>query len=146
MENKRVFFFSEEVNFLLRNKTKIRNWIKACIISEKSNTGFINYVFCGDNYLQRINIEHLNTDTYTDVIAFDYSENTKEVSGDIYISVERIKENAKKFKVTFHQELYRVMIHGILHLIGYKDKTVEDAHQMRNKEDYYLSLLPNFIS
>jgi len=146
VENKKIFFFAEEINFLLRHKNKLRNWIKACILSEESSTGFINYIFCSDEYLRKININYLNFDNYTDVIAFDNSENTNEISGDIYISLERVKENSRKFLVNYNRELYRVMIHGILHLIGYKDKTKKDADLMRKKEDYYLSLLPNFIS
>ncbi|MCD4683200.1 MAG: rRNA maturation RNase YbeY [Bacteroidales bacterium] len=146
MENKKIFFFSEEINFLLRRKNKLRNWIKACILSEGRDTGFINYIYCSDEYLKDINIKYLKIENYTDVIAFDNSDSPKQISGDIYISIGRIKENSREFETSFYHELYRVMIHGILHLIGYKDKTKKDADLMRKKEDYYLSLLPNFIS
>ncbi len=146
MENKNIFFFSEEINFLLRHKNKLRSWIKACILSEGRDTGFISYIYCSDEYLREINIKYLNIENYTDVIAFDNSDSPTQISGDIYISIGRIKENSREFKTTFIHELYRVMIHGILHLIGYKDKTKKDTDLMRKKEDYYLSLLPNFIS
>ena len=142
--NKSILFFSEGISFLLKNKKKLREWIIFSVQLEKKEPGDINYIFCNDEYLHDLNIKYLNHDTYTDIITFNYSENTCEVSGDIYISIERVKENAQKFEATFPEELYRVMIHGVLHLLGYKDKTRIDAQIMRDKEDYYLSLLPNF--
>ena len=144
--NKSILFFSEGLSFLLKNKKKIREWIIFSVQLEKKEPGDINYIFCSDEYLHNLNIKYLNHDTYTDIITFNYSENTCEISGEIYISIERVKENAQKYKATFPEELYRVMIHGVLHLLGYKDKTRIDAQIMRDKEDYYLSLLPKFIA
>lgn len=144
MKNKSIIFFSERISFLLKNKKKLREWIIFSVQLEKKEPGDINYIFCNDECLHDLNIKYLNHDTYTDIITFNYSENTYEISGDIYISIERVKENAQKFEATFPEELYRVMIHGVLHLLGYKDKTRIDAQIMRDKEDYYLSLLPSF--
>lgn len=138
MKNK--LFFHSECDFTLANSTAIAEWIERTIIEEKKVMGEINYIFCDDNYLLDKNISYLNHDTLTDIITFDYSEKNR-LSADIYISVERIKENALIFAVSFDEELKRVMIHGILHLIGYKDKAEEEAKEMREKENYYLSKL-----
>ena len=146
MKNKTIFFFSEGVSFLLRNKKKIRDWITATVLNEKKEPDSINYIFCDDDYLHKLNMQYLNHDTFTDIITFDNSESNKEITGDIFISIARVKDNSKKYKVSFYNELYRVIIHGVLHLIGYKDKTSHEAELMRKKEDYYLSLLPKFIS
>ena len=107
---------------------------------EGKHIGALNYIFCDDEYLIKINIEFLNHNTYTDIITFDYCVGDELIS-DIYISTERVAENAKEFNETFEGELNRVLIHGLLHLCGYKDKTEEDATLMRSKENYYLSLL-----
>lgn len=129
--------FNYETDFKLKNEKDISTWISATIISENRKEGDLNYVFCSDDYLHRINVDFLNHDTLTDIISFDYSVG-KELHGDIYISVERVAENAKDFKVSFDEELARVMIHGILHYCGYKDKSMEEAKVMRSKEDFYL--------
>lgn len=118
--------------------------MSASIMHEKMYVGSINFIFCSDIYLLQINQQYLNHDNYTDIITFDNSELQLEISGDIFISIERVYENSKKFSGSFLSELYRVMIHGILHLIGYKDKSNKDKDAMRRKEDYYLSLLPDF--
>ena len=102
--------------------------------------GAVNCIFCDDRYLHKLNVEFLKHDTYTDIITFDYSVGN-ELIGDVYISVERVKENAVTFNVTFENELKRVLIHGLLHLCGYKDKTVQEAEKMRAKENKYLSIL-----
>lgn len=130
--------FNYETDFKLENETKISEWISKAIISENCKEGELNYIFCSDDYLHKINVDFLNHDTLTDIISFDYSVG-KELHGDIYISVERVEDNAKDFDVSFEDELARVMIHGILHYCGYKDKSEEDAKLMSSKEDYYLS-------
>jgi rRNA maturation RNase YbeY len=129
--------FNYETDFKLKNEKDISTWISATIISENRKEGDLNYIFCSDDYLHKINVDFLNHDTLTDIISFDYSVR-KELHGDIYISVERVAENAKDFKVSFDEELARVMIHGILHYCGYKDKSMEEAKVMRSKEDFYL--------
>lgn len=130
--------FNYETEFKLENETKISEWISKAINSENCKEGELNYIFCSDDYLHKINVDFLNHDTLTDIISFDYSVG-KELHGDIYISVERVEDNAKDFDVSFEDELARVMIHGILHYCGYKDKSEEDAKLMSSKEDYYLS-------
>jgi len=101
--------------------------------------GFLNFIFCSDNYLLKINVEHLNHDTYTDIITFDYSKEDR-ISGDIFISIDRVEENAKSHKTSFENELHRVIIHGVLHLLGYGDKEPGQKAEMRQKEDFCLSL------
>ncbi|MBO6879898.1 rRNA maturation RNase YbeY [Winogradskyella sp.] len=130
--------FNYETDFNLDNENQFSDWISKTIKEENCKEGEINYIFCSDHYLLKINVEFLNHDTLTDIISFDYSVG-KELHGDIYISVDRVGENAKAFNVKFEDELARVMVHGILHYCGYKDKTEEDKNQMRSKEDHYLS-------
>ncbi|WP_242134100.1 rRNA maturation RNase YbeY [Aestuariivivens marinum] len=132
--------FNYETNFKLDNEVEISNWISNTITSEGYTLGDINYVFCDDDYLHKLNVEFLNHDTLTDIISFDYSLG-KTVQGDIFISIERVKDNAKDFNVSFVNELCRVIIHGVLHYCGYKDKSKEDALIMRNKENHYLRQL-----
>lgn len=116
-----------------------KNWLEKVISNEGKSLGEIIYVFCNDEYLLEKNISFLNHDTLTDVITFDYSENNI-ISGDILISTERVSENAKKFNTDFFTELHRVMVHGLLHLLGYKDKKNSDSKLMQKKENYYLSI------
>ena len=130
--------FNYETNFELEQADQISQWISTAIIEEECNEGEINYIFCSDEYLHKINVEFLNHDTLTDIISFDYSVG-KELHGDVYISIDRVKENAAEFDVKFDDELARVLIHGVLHYCGYKDKSESDANLMRSKEDYYLS-------
>ncbi len=132
--------FNYETQFELDNWNEISNWISSVISSEKFKEGDINYVFCDDDYLLKLNIEFLNHDTLTDIISFDNSIG-KILHGDIFISIERVKENAKNFNVSFQVELQRVMVHGILHYCGYKDKTEEDSKLMRYKENFYINQL-----
>lgn len=132
--------FNLETEFFLENEPTISSWISKVITSEGFKEDEINYVFCDDDYLHKLNVEFLNHDTLTDVISFDYSVG-KIIQGDIFISVERVKENAKDFSVDFKSELNRVMVHGVLHYCGYKDKTEADAKLMREKENHYLSEL-----
>jgi probable rRNA maturation factor len=136
----KIEFNIVDYNYLLRGKIKLIDWIKKAILKEKRLPGPISFNFCSDEYLLGINKQYLNHNYYTDIITFDFCEGMS-ISGDIYISIERIKENAKNEHKTFSNELRRVIIHGILHLCGYKDKKPADTRQMRQKEDYYLSLL-----
>jgi rRNA maturation RNase YbeY len=129
--------FNYETDFVLEDDKNIIRWIRSVIVSEKFIEGDINYIFCDDDYLHKINIDFLNHDSFTDIISFDYSIG-KKLQGDIFISVERVKENAKEFSTSFQEEIHRVMVHGILHYCGYKDKTDEEVMQMRSKENFYL--------
>lgn len=129
--------FNYENDFELDSETEVSNWISNVIVSEDCIEGDINYIFCDDKYLHKLNVQFLNHDTLTDIISFDYSIE-KNLQGDIYISTERVADNAKDFDVEFTQELQRVLVHGILHFCGYKDKTEEEAIVMRSKEDFYL--------
>ncbi len=132
--------FYNENDFQLNNQERLIKWISSAISDEGFKLGDINYIFCDDDYLHNINVEFLNHDTLTDIISFDYSVG-KIVQGDIYVSTERVADNAKDFDVKFDEELHRVMIHGILHYCGYKDKSEEEALLMRSKENHYLELL-----
>ena len=130
--------FNYETDFKLENETRFADWLSGVIRSENAEEGEINYIFCTDEYLLDINVEFLKHDTYTDIISFDYSVG-KQLHGDIFISVERVTENAETFGVDFQMELRRVMVHGILHYCGYKDKTPNEQLEMRNKENYYMA-------
>ncbi len=126
--------YNYETEFELSNESVFSNWISNVIESENKKEGEINYIFCNDEYLLEINQQYLDHDTLTDIISFDYSVGN-ELHGDIFISIERVLENAEDFKVSFDEELKRVMIHGVLHYCGYKDKTDSDEQLMRAKED-----------
>jgi len=132
--------FNFETEFHLHNTVTLSDWINETIKSEGCKEGDINYVFCDDEYLHKLNVEFLQHDTLTDIISFDYSVG-KELHGDIFISIDRVKDNAEDLHIDFETELHRVMIHGILHYCGYKDKSKDDASEMRKKEDFYLSML-----
>ncbi len=140
-----IQFFEEDISYKLKNKTLVRQWIKDTIIAEGFKLKELTYVFCSDAYLLPMNQQYLNHDTLTDIITFDNSEDEGQIVGDIFISIERIRENAAKFGVTETQELHRVIIHGALHLLGYTDKTVVTKQKMTQKEDEYLARR-NFIS
>lgn len=126
--------FNYELDFSLQQEDQYEGWIASILASEDFQIGEINYIFCTDEYLHEINVKYLDHDTLTDIISFDYTEN-QVVSGDIFISIDRVKENAAEFEVAFDQELLRVMAHGILHYCGYKDKSEEDETLMRQKEE-----------
>lgn len=132
--------FNYETDLQLGNEDDLSHWISNTIINEGFNEGEINYIFCDDAYLLELNIQYLDHDTLTDIISFDYTLG-KQINGDIYISVERVRDNAIDFDVSFDNELSRVMIHGILHYCGYKDKTEDDEVEMRSKENYYIARL-----
>ena len=133
-----VFFFEEDIKFKPKNKTALRQWINETIVNEGASLSEINYIFCSDVYLIGLNQQYLNHDTYTDIITFDNSEIEKSIAGDIFISIDRIRENALTFGIDATHELQRVMIHGVLHLLGYKDKSKKDKALMTQKEDFYL--------
>ena len=132
--------FNYETNFQLNTESYIKKWILSCIEKEGFKIGDINYIFCDDTYLHQLNVEFLNHDTLTDIISFDNTVG-KIIGGDIFISIERVKENAETFAVLFDDELHRVLIHGVLHYMGFKDKSEEDKATMRNKENESLPLL-----
>ena len=134
-----IRFFYEETNYKIEYPRKTANWIIEAAGLENRQVSVVNYIFCSDSYLLNLNQEFLGHDTLTDIITFDNSTG-KEISGEIYISLERVKENSEKFKTSFGDELCRVMIHGILHLIGYRDKKPKEVSVMRKKEEAYLSL------
>ncbi|MDB4924403.1 rRNA maturation RNase YbeY [Mucilaginibacter sp.] len=133
-----IQFFEEDITYTLKNKTKIRQWINQTIVTEGFTLHGLAFVFCSDAYLLKINQKYLNHDTYTDIITFDNSVKENEITGDIFISIPRIRENAASFNVPGTDELHRVIIHGVLHLLGYKDKTPAAKKKMTKKEDYYL--------
>ncbi|ESU22040.1 metalloprotein, YbeY/UPF0054 family [Flavobacterium cauense R2A-7] len=126
--------FNYENDFQLENESLYEDWISRVIASENKEEGELSYIFCDDEYLHKINVEYLNHDDLTDIISFDYSEGNV-LHGDIFISIERVQDNANDFKVPFEEELKRVIIHGILHYCGYKDKSDSDAAIMRAKEE-----------
>lgn len=142
MSKASINFFTEDTKYILKNKRKIKTWIASAITAEGHTLQELNFILCSDEYLLRINQDYLNHDTYTDVITFDNSEVLKTIVGDVFISIERIQENASEIKVPAIDELCRVMIHGTLHLLGYKDKTKPAKRLMTAREDHYLSLLP----
>ena len=135
-----MILFNYETDFNLNSEKKISFWIKKCVKKENAFVGEINYIFCNDEYLHKINLEFLQHDTLTDIISFDYTE-MKKISGDIFISIDRVNENAKLFNVSFKDELHRVIIHGILHFLGYKDKTKDQKNVMRAKENECIEIL-----
>ena len=129
--------FNYETEFQLENELALSDWIASAITNEGFTEGEINYIFCDDAYLLELNIQFLEHDTLTDIISFDYTMG-KQINGDVYISIERVKENAEEFEVSFENELNRVMIHGVLHYCGYKDKSEEEEAEMRSKESFYM--------
>ncbi|GJQ03753.1 rRNA maturation RNase YbeY [Capnocytophaga canimorsus] len=132
--------FNYETEFELpEQETVFQAWIEKIIASEEKELGELNYIFCDDNYLHQINVQYLDHDTLTDIITFDYTQE-QIISGDIFISVERVADNAKDFNVDFQTELLRVMAHGVLHLCGYKDKSDAESNQMRSKEEEKMRL------
>lgn len=136
-----INFANQDLEFELAQKPLVKKWIKAIVEAEGKKADEVAYIFCSDNYLLELNINYLKHKTLTDIITFDYCVDEK-ISGDIFISIERVEENATKYSKTFEEELGRVMAHGLLHLLGYKDKSPEQARLMREKEDQYLPLFP----
>lgn len=137
-----ILFSSHRTRFQLPNPKKTSAWIEKVVKAEKLQVGNLSYIFCSDKYLLGINQQYLNHDTFTDIITFDYAEKgSRALEGEIYISIDRVKENAKKLGVEFPVELHRVIVHGVLHLVGYKDKSEKDVKEMRRREDKYLGML-----
>lgn len=137
-----IQYCSEDISVPKFQKRKITRWIKETITSEEKTLGDISFIFCSDTYLLEVNKQYLNHDYFTDIITFDYVENGL-ISGDIFISCDRVKENAAEFNTGFENELFRIIIHGVLHLLGYKDKSKKDKLLMTSKEDFYLKVLDN---
>ena len=135
-----ISFFTESIKYNLPQKLKVKKWLKTSIEKEGFKLGELNFIFCSDEYLLSINQQYLNHDTYTDIITFDNSDVEKLIVSDIFISIDRVNENASKFKTTPFNEVCRIMIHGTLHLLGYKDKGKEAKTLMTAKEDEYLML------
>lgn len=134
-----ISFFNEDVDYKIKDKQKLRQWIASTVANEGGRVGELNFIFCSDAYLLEINKKYLNHDTYTDIVTFDSSEKDGVIAGDVFISIDRTAENASKFDVSEQDELHRVIIHGVLHLCGYLDKKKEDKALMTEKENEYLS-------
>jgi len=139
-----IYYHNEDIRFQKKSRLKFRSIIKQMMKDEKLNLGDINYIYCSDQFILELNISSLNHDYYTDIITFDYCEDSI-VSGDLFISIDRVKDNSKEMELEFIDELHRVMFHGVLHLCGYGDKSEKEIKIMRSKEDYYLGKL-NSIS
>jgi probable rRNA maturation factor len=136
-----ITFFNEDIEFKLKNSTKIKYWLKNIAITEGFKVGSLNYIFCSDEYLLNVNREYLNHDFYTDIITFDNSEDESKIEGDVFVSIDRVLDNAKTLNKIYENELMRVLAHGVLHLVGYDDLTDEGEGEMRSKEDFYLNLI-----
>ena len=135
-----VLFFSHGIDFKIANPRKTSSWINRVVRKEKRNLSVLNCVFCSDAYLLRLNVKYMGHNTLTDILTFDYSRSPKQIDGEIYVSIQRVKENASSYESSFDEELHRVIIHGVLHLLGYKDKKTVERAQIRKKEEAYLSL------
>lgn len=133
-----VIFFNEDIDFKFLGKNNFKVWLKKVADKEGFKLGNLNYIFCSDTYLLKINVEYLNHDTFTDIITFDNSEEDNIIEGDIFISIERVKENSFTLNTVFDEELKRVVVHGLLHLCGYDDHSVEDKAEMRRLESEYI--------
>ena len=139
-----IRYFCEDISFTLKEKALNNKWLRMVAASEIRKIGDINIIFCSDNYILDVNMKYLQHDYFTDIITFDYCE--KDVlSGDLFISIDSVRENALFYGTEFPEELNRVMVHGVLHLIGYDDHTDEDIKTMRSKENYYLELRKNLV-
>jgi rRNA maturation RNase YbeY len=135
-----IFFYSEDVDFSIKNPSGIASWLNKTIVSEGKKAGEISVIFCSDEYLLDMNQKHLQHDYYTDIITFGLSEKNQPIEAEIYISIDRVKENASNLSIAYQQEMLRVLFHGALHLCGYKDKSKADIKLMRGKEDFYIGL------
>ncbi|MEA5457754.1 rRNA maturation RNase YbeY [Arcicella sp. LKC2W] len=135
-----IIFFNEDINFKFQGKNLFKAWLKKIADKEGFKVKNLNYIFCSDEYLHKINVEYLEHDTYTDIITFDNSEDDDVIEGDIFVSIERVKENSQTLNTVFEDELKRVIVHGLLHLCGYDDHTPEDKAEMRRLESEYISI------
>lgn len=136
------FHAVEDTLIPIKNKKLYSQWLSDVVKTENKSIDYINYIFCSDDFLKDINVKYLNHDYYTDIITFPYNEGNN-IQSDIYISVDRVSENSKDYGVDFQTEMQRVMVHGLLHLIGYNDMSDEEIHEMRTKENLYISIFPN---
>ena len=136
---KKIHFFSQSFNIPIRNRKKFKFFVDSLLLQEGKKTKSISFIFCTDNELIKLNNDFLKHNYYTDILTFDLSESNYEITADVFISIDRVKENAKIFRVSFKKELHRVMIHGLLHLCGYKDQKKSDVKKIRLIEDKYLS-------
>jgi probable rRNA maturation factor len=134
-----IYYNNIDNKYIIKEKRKINSWIKLCIAKEGKEINTISFNLCSDEYILQLNNEALQHDYYTDIITFELNEKNEPIEGDIYISIDRVKDNAKTLKIPFITELQRVLIHGVLHLCGYKDKSTKEEKQMREKENYYLN-------
>ncbi len=134
-----IQFFIEDVDFKVPQPRKTKSWLQSIIKAEGFTLNQLNYIFCSDEYLLNVNRQYLEHDFYTDIITFDNSEEDAVIEGDIFVSIDRVKDNAQELNKPFEEELRRVLAHGILHLVGYDDHEDEQEQEMRNKEDFYLS-------
>lgn len=134
-----IRFFSEEIDFKVPHPNRLRRWLRQVAEAEGTSVNELTYVFCSDEYLHRMNVEYLDHDTLTDIITFDTSEGEEGLTGELYVSVERVADNAQLFGVTFDLELARVLVHGLLHLCGYSDKKDAQQLEMRRLESQYIS-------
>ncbi len=139
MKETPIFFFKEEISFGLLKRKEIIKWLNTVLKKDGCRPANINFIFCKDSYLRKMNKKHLNHDYNTDIITFDNSFLNNEIEGDIFISIDRVKANAKLYSASFYDELHRVMVHGILHLLDYSDKSKSGKEEMRRLEDYWLS-------
>lgn len=133
-----IGFFTEDLSYRLLHKRALRDWLNSVAKKEQQRIGELSVILCSDEHLLQMNRDHLEHDYYTDIITFDYSDEL--IAGDLFISLDRVRDNAKQRNLKLVDELHRVMVHGVLHLLGYKDKTPEEQREMRQKEDYYLTL------
>lgn len=141
MEEEKIIYNVEDIDFELQNTEGVTKWIEQVIALEKKRLSGISYIFCSDDYLHKLNVQYLDHDTLTDILTFPY--NRSPIEGDIFISIDRVKDNAQDLNIAFENELHRVIIHGVLHLCGYLDETDEEEEMMRKKEDEVLLLLEN---
>ncbi len=133
-----INFFNEDIDFKLKGKNNFKAWLKKVAEKEGFRINDLNYIFCSDQYLHKINLEYLDHDTYTDIITFDNSEEEKIIEGDIFVSIERIRENSSILNTLLEEETKRVIVHGLLHLCGYNDYSIEDKEEMRRLESEYM--------
>jgi len=135
-----IFFFNEDIDFHLDDEDKTSLWLERVLKLDNFQAKNINYIFCSDSYIHQINLKYLNHDSFTDIITFDNSEEQQQIEADIFISIDRVRDNAQTNRVLFDVELHRVLVHGVLHIMGFADKTNEESKAMREKEDACLSL------
>lgn len=133
-----IFFFYEDIDFTLPSPHSFQSWLLKVSQAHHYNISELNYIFCSDTYLHKINVEYLNHDTYTDIITFDNSDEEGSIESDIFVSIDRVKENATDFNTSFEHELKRVMVHGLLHLVGFGDKTDKEKAIMRSREEKWV--------